>query len=151
MRTLHRTDRTNLDFQHLVKLLDADLALRDGEDHAFYAPFNTSVNLQAVIVAYENNQPIGCGAFKAFGESQVEIKRMFVLPDFRGRGVALHILQELETWVRESGYTTAVLETGKKQPEAIRLYQKAGYQIIPNFGPYVNIENSVCMKKHLLI
>ena len=149
MRTLHRTDITNLDFQHLVKLLDADLALRDGEDHAFYAPFNTSVNLQAVVVAYENNQPVGCGAFKAFGESQVEIKRMFVLPDFRGRGVALHILQELETWAKESGYTTAVLETGKKQPEAIRLYQKAGYQIIANFGPYVNVENSVCMEKHL--
>ncbi|NOS93683.1 MAG: GNAT family N-acetyltransferase [Cyclobacteriaceae bacterium] len=149
MRTLHRTDITNLDFQHLVKLLDADLAMRDGEDHAFYAPFNTSVNLQAVVVAYENNQPVGCGAFKAFGESQVEIKRMFVLPDFRGRGVALHILQELETWARESSYTTAVLETGKKQPEAIRLYQKAGYHIIANFGPYVNVENSVCMEKHL--
>lgn len=149
MLTLLRTDITNLDFQHLVKLLDADLAMRDGEDHAFYAPFNTSVNLQAVIVAYENNQPVGCGAFKAFGESQVEIKRMFVLADFRGRGVALHILQELETWAKESGYTTAVLETGKKQPEAIRLYQKAGYQIIANFGPYVNVENSVCMEKHL--
>ena len=149
MLTLLRTDITNLDFQHLVKLLDADLAMRDGEDHAFYAPFNTSVNLQAVIVAYENNQPVGCGAFKAFGESQVEIKRMFVLPDFRGRGVALHILQELETWARESGYTTAVLETGKKQPEAIRLYQKAGYHIIANFGPYVNVENSVCMEKQL--
>lgn len=150
MSTLHRTDKTNADFQHLVKLLDADLALRDGEDHAFYAPFNTSVNLQAVLVAYENNQPVGCGAFKAFGESRVEIKRMFVLPNFRGRGVALRILQELETWARESGYTTAVLETGKKQPEAIRLYQKAGYQIIPNFGPYTNVENSVCMEKVML-
>ncbi|MFN8887410.1 MAG: GNAT family N-acetyltransferase [Cyclobacteriaceae bacterium] len=150
MLTLHRTDKTNTDFQHLVKLLDADLAVRDGADHAFYAPFNTSVNLQAVVVAYENNQPVGCGAFKAFGESQVEIKRMYVLPDFRGRGIALHILQELETWAKESGYTTAVLETGQKQPEAIRLYQKAGYHIIPNFGPYVNVKNSVCMEKQLL-
>ncbi|MBI3218595.1 MAG: GNAT family N-acetyltransferase [Bacteroidetes bacterium] len=150
MLTLQRTDKTNTDFQHLVKLLDADLAVRDGADHAFYAPFNTSVNLQAVVVAYENNQRVGCGAFKAFGESQVEIKRMFVLPDYRGHGVALRILQELETWAKESGYTTAVLETGKKQPEAIRLYQKAGYQIIANFGPYVNVENSVCMEKHLL-
>ncbi len=149
MRILHRTDKTNADFQHLVKLLDADLALRDGDDHAFYAPFNTSVNLQAVVVAYEDNRPIGCGAFKAFDESQVEIKRMFVLPDFRGHGVALHILQELETWAKESGYMSTVLETGKKQPEAIRLYQKAGYLIIANFGPYVNVENSVCMEKHL--
>jgi putative acetyltransferase len=150
MLTLHRTEKTNTDFQHLVKLLDADLAVRDGADHAFYAPFNSSVNLQAVVVAYENNQPVGCGAFKAFGESQVEIKRMYVLPDFRGRGVALRILQELETWAKGSGYTTAVLETGQKQPEAIRLYQKAGYHIIPNFGPYVNVENSVCMEKQLL-
>lgn len=149
MLNLHRSDITNTDFQHLVKLLDADLALRDGEDHAFYAPFNSSVNLQAVIVAYENNQPVGCGAFKAFGVNQVEIKRMFVHPDFRGRGIALHILQELETWARESGYMSTVLETGKKQPEAIRLYRKAGYHIISNFGPYVNVENSVCMEKHL--
>ncbi len=147
MLTLYRTDKTNLDFQQLVKLLDADLSLRDGEDHAFYAPFNTSVNLQAVVVAYENNQPIGCGAFKSFGDTQVEIKRMYVLPDFRGRGVAQRILHELETLARELGYTTTVLETGQKQPEAIKLYQKAGYQIIPNFGPYVNVENSVCMEK----
>ncbi len=150
MLNLHRSNITNTDFQQLVKLLDADLALRDGEDHAFYAPFNTSVNLQAVVVAYENNQPVGCGAFKAFGVNQVEIKRMFVHPDFRGRGIALHILQELETWARESGYMSTVLETGKKQPEAIRLYQKAGYQIIPNFGQYINVENSVCMEKQLL-
>ncbi len=147
MLTLHRTDKTNIDFQQLVKLLDADLALRDGEDHAFYAPFNTSEHLQAVVVAYENNQPIGCGAFKSFGDTQVEIKRMFVHPDFRGRGVAQRVLHELETWARELGYTTTVLETGQKQPEAIKLYQKAGYQIIPNFGPYVNVENSVCMEK----
>lgn len=149
MLNLHRSDISNTDFQQLVKLLDADLALRDGADHAFYAPFNTSVNLQAVVVAYENYQPVGCGAFKAFGVNQVEIKRMFVHPDFRGRGIALHILQELETWARESGYMSTVLETGKKQPEAIRLYQKAGYQIIPNFGQYINVENSVCMEKHL--
>jgi putative acetyltransferase len=150
MLTLHRTDKTNTDFQHLVKLLDADLAVRDGEDHAFYAPFNTSVNLQGVVVAHENNQPVGCGAFKTFGESQVEIKRMYVLPDFRGRGVAMEILTHLEMWAREQGYTSTVLETGQKQPEAIRLYQKAGYHIIPNFGPYVNVKNSVCMEKQLL-
>ncbi len=149
MLTLHRTDTTNLDFQSLVKLLDADLSLRDGEDHAFYAPFNTTVHLQAVIVAYERAQAIGCGAFKAHGDSKAEIKRMFVLPDFRGRGVAMEILTHLEAWAREQGFSSTVLETGKKQPEAIRLYQKAGYQIIPNFDPYINVENSVCMEKHL--
>jgi GNAT superfamily N-acetyltransferase len=147
MLKLLRTNPDNLAFKNLVQLLDADLSLRDGKDHSFYAPFNTTANLQAVVVAYENNQAIGCGAFKAHSDGQAEIKRMFVLPEFRGRGMAMQILTELETWAQESNYSSTVLETGKKQPEAIRLYQKAGYQIIPNFGPYVNIENSVCMEK----
>ena len=74
---------------------------------------------------------------------------MFVLPEYRGRGIASAVLSELEAWARELGYTRCILETGKKQPEAIRLYQKSGYTIIPNYGPYEQVENSVCMEKAL--
>jgi len=149
MLQLIRTDSSNTDFQELVKLLDADLRIRDGEDHAFYAQFNKIDTLKNALVAYINNKPVGCGAFKPFTDSTVEIKRMFVHPDYRGQGIAQELLTELEKWAAELGNTNCVLETGQKQPEAIQLYLKSGYLRIPNYGQYANVENSVCMQKML--
>ena len=149
MITLKRNISDDLDFQNLVALLDQDLKIRDGKDHYFYAPFNTIDKIRNVVVYYLENNPVGCGAFKEFDENTVEIKRMFVLPDFRGQGIAFAILKELELWAAEIKYSICVLETGKKQPEAIGLYQKAGYTAIPNYGQYENIESSVCMKKRI--
>jgi putative acetyltransferase len=147
--TLKRTTSESSDFQNLVRLLDADLKLRDGEDHAFYSQFNKIDKIKNAVVCYADDLPIGCGAFKEYDETSVEIKRMFVQPVFRGKGIAGTILKELELWAAEINYSVAVLETGKRQPEAIALYQKTGYTIIPNFGQYENIENSVCMKKEI--
>ena len=150
MTTFIRTTSDNPDFQMLVALLDADLKIRDGEEHAFYAQFNKIVNLNHVIVCYADDKPIGCGAFRKFDEQNAEIKRMFVQPEYRGHGIGLNIVRELELWAKESNYTTCILETGKKQPEAISLYKKAGYTIIKSYGQYKNVENSVCMSKSIL-
>ena len=150
MTTFIRTTSDNPDFQMLVALLDADLKIRDGEEHAFYAQFNKTVNLNHVIVCYVDDKPIGCGAFRKYDEQKAEIKRMFVQPDYRGHGIGLNIVKELELWAQELNYTACVLETGKKQPEAIRLYKKAGYTIIKSYGQYKNVENSVCMMKSIL-
>ncbi|QIL39548.1 GNAT family N-acetyltransferase [Pedobacter sp. HDW13] len=147
--TLIRTSSDNADFRKLVSLLDRDLAVRDGDEHAFYAQFNKVDAIKEVIVAYQNNNPIGCGAIKPFSTSQAEVKRMFVHPDSRKQGIAASVLNELETWATEIGFSACVLETGKKQPEAIALYQKAGYQIISNYGQYIGVDNSVCMLKQL--
>lgn len=145
-----RTDSDNLDFQNLVALLDADLAKRDVDEHAFYAQFNKIAGIRNAIVCYVDDKAIGCGAFREYEESKAEIKRMFVLPEYRGHGIALKILNELELWAAELNYKEYILETGKKQPEAIRLYQKAGYSTIPAYGQYLNVENSVCMMKTVL-
>jgi len=147
MITFNRTDSANTDFQNLVVLLDKDLQIRDGDQHSFYDQFNKIQMIRNVIVCYFDNRPIGCGAFKEYDQNKVEIKRMFVLPAYRGRGIGLDILKELEIWASELNYPECVLETGKKQPEAISLYIKAGYRIIKNYGQYENIENSVCMLK----
>lgn len=144
-----RTNNTNKDFLHLVTHLDKELALRDGEDHAFYAQFNKPDFLSNVVVYYKNNIAAGCGAFKAFDNKTVEIKRMFVLADYRNNHIATAILKELEKWALELGYTTCILETGIKQPEAIHLYTKNQYVRIPNYGQYENVKESVCMKKLL--
>jgi GNAT superfamily N-acetyltransferase len=149
LTTLIRTDSSHQDFQSLVRLLDADLAVRDGADHAYYAQFNKIDLIQHAVVAYLEKQAVGCGAFKPFAENTVEVKRMFVRPEFRGQGIAQQILTELERWAGELGMMRCVLETGHKQPEAIRLYERSGYERIANYGPYVGIENSVCLQKTL--
>ena len=144
-----RTDSDHPDFRTLVALLDQDLAVRDGEDHAFYAQFNKVDKIKHVVVAYLETQPIGCGAIRAYDPDTVEVKRMFVHPDHRGKGLAGAVLVELETWAAELGYLRCILETGQMQPEAIRLYLKSAYSIIPNYGQYAGVENSVCMEKWL--
>jgi putative acetyltransferase len=149
MIQLLRTDSTNPDFVYLVKFLDADLAIRDGEEHSFYNQFNKIDRIKYVVIAYENNNPLGCGAIKEFESGAMEVKRMYVSPESRSKGIASKVLRELEKWAKEMDYTKCVLETGKKQPEAIRLYEKNGYKIIPNYGQYAGIENSVCFEKIL--
>ena len=149
MINIVRTNSDNPDFIALVKLLDADLAIRDGEEHPFYAQFNKIDKIKYVVVAYENGKPVGCGAIKEYSPDTMEIKRMYTLPECRGKGIATKVLIELENWSLELSYAKCILETGKKQPEAIALYKKNGYKLIPNYGQYVNVENSLCFEKEI--
>ena len=147
MPRLLRTTSDNADFRQLVQLLDQDLRVRDGDDHAFYAQFNKVDSIRHVVVAYQDDEAVGCGAIKEFTNKLAEVKRMFVHPAHRGQGIAQTVLAELERWARELHYRGCVLETGLKQSEAIQLYQKSGYHRIPNYGQYAGVENSVCMQK----
>ncbi|HEU5147982.1 MAG TPA: GNAT family N-acetyltransferase [Chryseosolibacter sp.] len=148
--TLVRVDSTHPDFISLVLRLDADLAIRDGEDHAFYAQFNKIDKIKHVVLAYENDSALGCGAIKEFSSDAVEVKRMYVIPTARSRGVASLILLALEKWAKELSYSKCVLETGTRQPEAIALYLKNGYTRIENYGQYAGVENSLCFEKRLM-
>ena len=147
MLRLERTNSKNENFNALVALLDADLGARDGKEHDFYHQFNTIKNLNHAIVFYTNNKAIGCGAIKILDSNTVEIKRMYVIISARGKGYATQILIALEKWAAELGHTRCILETGKRQPEAIALYKKNGYSKIPNYDQYKGIENSVCFEK----
>jgi len=149
MTQVVRTDSSNSDFRNLVTLLDQDLRIRDGDEHTFYAAYNKIDSIAHVVVAYRDVTPVGCGAIKKYSDLVIEIKRMYVLPEYRGKGIAGAVLSNLEAWAVELGFTESILETGKKQPEAIRLYQKSGYITIPNYGQYQGVENSVCMQKKL--
>lgn len=144
-----KTDNQHPDFRQLVALLDVELRVRDGEDHAFYAQYNKPDNIPHVLVAYDGDVPVGCGALKIYTPDTLEIKRMFVLPVSRGRGIAMAILKHLEDWATELNFPRLILETGKNQPEALALYAKQGYKIIPNYGQYTDVENSVCFEKIL--
>jgi len=148
IRTI-RTNSENPDFIELVKYLDADLAIKDGNEHSFYAQFNKIDKIKFVVVAYDDDQPVGCGAIKEYASHTMEIKRMFTSPGYRGKGIATKVLTELENWAAEMSFEKCILETGKKQPEAIALYTKKGYHLTPNYGQYAGVENSLCFVKYM--
>ncbi len=147
MFNITRTTSDNPDFQKLVTELDKDLAIRDGDEHAFYAQLNKTTGLNTVIVIYESNVAVGIGALREYEPDVMEVKRMYVLPEKRGFGIASVVLKALEDWATELGYKKCILETGKKQPEAIALYHKNNYTVIPNYGNYAGVDNSVCFEK----
>ncbi len=149
MLRIQRTNSEDQDFIKLVQFLDKDLAERDGNEHAFYHQFNKIDKIKHAIVIYDDSKPVGCGAMKKHLNGLMEIKRMYTPPDARGKGIATKVLVELEKWAIEISFSKCILETGKKQPEAIRLYEKNGYILIPNYGQYKGIENSLCFGKNL--
>lgn len=144
-----RTDAEDPAFIALVAELDKDLAIRDGQDHAFFAQFNKLHDIKHVVIVRDTSGPVGCGAFKPHEGDAVEIKRMYVPPSQRNRGIASTVLSELEAWAFELDFRRCVLETGENQPEAIALYRTSGYHVIPNYGQYAAVASSVCFEKHL--
>ncbi|WP_136479822.1 GNAT family N-acetyltransferase [Cognatitamlana onchidii] len=144
-----RTNSQNQDFVNLVSQLNAYLKTVDGEEHEFYNQYNNIDILKHVVVVYYQNKAVGCGAFKPFNDETVEIKRMYTDPEYRKLGVAASVLVHLETWAKEEGFKACVLETGKRQTEAVSFYKKMNYQCIPNYGQYIGISNSICFKKIL--
>jgi GNAT superfamily N-acetyltransferase len=100
------------------------------------------------LVAYVDGVPAACGGWRA-RETAVELKRMYVTPASRGRGLARAVLAELERTALEAGYPQVVLETGQRQPEAIALYESAGYTPVPRFGYYADAPEAVHLGKTL--
>ena len=147
--TLKRTNSADPDFQSLIKQLDADLRLRNGDEMDVYDQHNIIAPIDTVVVAYIDNEPAACGCFKKYNETTVEIKRMFVAPPARGKGISRKILAELETWAHTLGFRHIILETGGRKVEALGLYQRAGYTPIANYPPYGEMEDSYCFRKEL--
>ena len=150
MISLKRTYSEDPEFSQLVKLLDEDLWRRYPQSQQHFSQHNLTKSDAKVIVVYDEGKPVACGCFRdAEINASVEIKRMFVVSEMRGRGIAAVVLTELEKWAGELGMSQAILETGINQPEAIALYTKLGYCQIDNYGPYININESLCMSKKL--
>lgn len=151
MIKLIRTTSTNPDFPGLIRELDKDLRGRYNEAQSAYDAYNKVEGIDTVVIAYDGDEPAGCGCFKKFDDEAVEIKRMFVSSAKRNLGIASSILHELEAWARELQYTHTVLETGTRQTEAIALYKKMGYTVVPNYGQYIDLPFSICMKKTIAL
>ena len=149
MLTLKRTNSENINFINLVQELDKVLHEINGDEQAFFTQFNKIDMIKHVVIAYENDIPIGCGAIKEYSFDTMEVKRMFVDKKSQGKGTASKILKELELWAKELGYKKCILETGMKQTRAIALYKRNNFEIIENYGQYKDIKDSVCFEKNL--
>lgn len=144
-----RTNSDNTDFQQLIRKLDNELWNELNEDQATYDQYNKVPGLDTVIVIYESHQPVAIGCFKQHNNDTVEIKRMFVEKEQRGKGFSKLVLKELENWAAASGFRNAILETSVHFKAARSLYTNAGYSIIDNYDQYKGLDESVCMKKEL--
>jgi putative acetyltransferase len=144
-----RTTVSDPHFLQMVQELDHYLQTLYGEIQTDFNPFNTLKPIPYALVAYDYHVPVGCGAMKEFDPNTMELKRMYVKESYRGRGIGKALIQELEKWSMELNHTRCILETGPWQKEAIALYQKSGYNEIPKFGPYVNMDFSICFE-HVL-
>jgi GNAT superfamily N-acetyltransferase len=129
--------------------LDLYLKTADGDMHSFFDKYNKIDHIKYVLIAYSEDTPIGCGALKQYDDNTMEIKRMYVLPEWRKQGIASQILSALEDWAKALNFARCILETGENQPEAIQLYHKNNYKVIANYGQYEHVEISVCFEKIL--
>ncbi|MDX6182139.1 GNAT family N-acetyltransferase [Flavobacterium sp. Fl-77] len=144
------TTSENADFVSLIKTFDNYLLERYPELQTSYWGNNLVESNPDAILIYVDDKAVGCGCFKKYDPTSAELKRIFVSPEARGLGVAQLIVRQLEMKAKQQGFETLVLETLYKQIEAISLYQKMGFEIVENFGPYVGLTNSICMSKSII-
>lgn len=146
-----RTDGKNKDFIENCMLLDLDLDRRVGKKikRDKYKKYNQLDEIKEAIVVYENNKVIGGGAIRRYDGENIELKRVFVHIEYQGQGIGSKLVSLLIEWAMELGYKRMILETGELLAESCTVYKKLGFEIIPNYAPYVNMPESLCMAKDL--
>lgn len=144
-------DGSNKDFILLSSMLDSYLNnLAGGEENrAEYIPYNQPDDIECVVLVYNGDSPIGCAGFKKYDNESAEVKRVFIKNGYRGKGLSRRLMNFLEDKAKEKGYRSLILETGEPLIEAMGLYSSIGYNVIPNYGQYVNMSDSICMMKKL--
>lgn len=144
-------DGNKTDFIHLCKLLDDTLNVIAGgeENRKQYIQYNTLGSIHDVIIAYDNEIPVGCASYKFYETGVAEVKRVFVKDEYRGRGISKSMMILLENRGIEQGYKKFILETSNTFASAIGLYKSQGFYVIPNYGQYKEMEESICMEKIL--
>ena len=145
------TDGCNKDFIELCHGLDDFLNEIVGgeENRAEYIPYNKLDDIHDVILAYDNNVPVGSASFKKYDDERAEVKRVFIKQEYRGRGISKKLMELLEDAARKKGYRYLILESGEPLVAAMALYRKIGYEVILNYGQYKDMKDSVCMRKKL--
>ncbi len=146
-----RTDGKDKDFIENCRLLDMDLDRRVGKriQRDKYKKYNQLDEIQEAIVVYKDNKAVGGGAIRRYDDENMELKRVFVHTEYQGRGIGSRLVALLMEWAGELGYKRMVLETGELLAESCAVYKKLGFQVIPNYGPYEDMPESLCMARNL--
>lgn len=146
-----RCNGKNEDFVENCRLLDMDLERRVGKviQREKYTQYNLVDKINEAMVVYLDGKPVGGGAIRAYEGDIVELKRIFVRDEARGQGIGTQLVTELMNWAKELGYKKMILETGVMLKESCHVYRKLGFEMIANYGPYVNMKESLCMAKEL--
>ncbi|MBB5120872.1 GCN5 family acetyltransferase [Streptomyces eurocidicus] len=148
---IEQVDWTDPDATALRAAQRAEIAERYGTPDSEPGVPPSAADIAAFFVAREDDgTAVGCGGLRDLGEGSGEVKRMYVAPAARGSGAATHILRALEDWARGRGWTRLRMETGVRQPDAVRFYLRSGYERIPNFGPYEGVPDSMCFERSLV-
>lgn len=145
------TDGRNRDFIGLCHMLDDYLnEIAGGEENrAQYIPYNQLNDIHDAVVVYDKGTAIGIAGFQRYDAECAELKRVFIREEYRGCGIAKKLMAHIEARAKEKGFTCFILESGEPLVEAMGLYRAIGYQVIPNYGQYAGMPNSICMKKAL--
>ncbi len=147
--TIKRTDASDPDFPLLVAQLTFEIREIYDDFRVIHDKYNQISHLDTVVIACANDVAVGCGCFKEIDSHTVEIKRVYVRPSERKLGIGTAVMDELEVWAKEAGYTEVITETANKLAESISFLKNRGYETIPNYGPYIGMEASVCFRKSL--
>ncbi len=144
-----RTDGKNEDFIENCRLLDMDLDRRVGKQikREKYEKFNQLDEIREAIVVYDHGRAVGGGAIRRYDDENVELKRVFVHNEYQGQGIGSTLVSLLIEWAAELGYRRMILETGELLAESCAVYKKLGFAVIPNYGPYADMPESLCMAK----
>ena len=146
------TDGNNSDFLHFYEITEEYYSKAAGglKKREGYVQYNLSSAIPDVLIAYEDGKAVGCAGLKKYSEEDIEIKRVWVEPDFRGKGIAFSMMQYLEKKALQKGFQRMILQTRPVMEDAISLYRKLGYSFIDNYPPYDRLEGAVCMAKSLV-
>ena len=146
-----RTDGKDKDFIENCRLLDMDLDRRVGKKikRDKYKKYNQLDEIKEAIVVYEDDKAIGGGAIRRYDDENIELKRVFVHTEYQRQGIGSKLVSLLIEWAMELGYKRMILETGELLAESCAVYKKLGFKVIPNYGPYVYMPESLCMARDL--
>ena len=146
-----RTDGKNEDFIENCRLLDMDLDRRVGRQikREKYQKFNQLDEIREAIVVYDHGRAVGGGAIRRYDDENIELKRVFVHNEYQGQGIGSRLVSLLIEWAAELGYRRMILETGELLAESCAVYKKLGFAVIPNYGPYADMPESLCMAREI--
>lgn len=144
---LQQVDNENKDFMFLCGELDEYLneAIGGESKREKYKKFNHLDTMDYVVVAYHNETAVGCGALRKYSEEEIEVKRVFVREEYRGKNIGRRILENLILQAGKRGFRRMLLETGEFLQASVRLYSRYGFAKIENYGAYKNMKESLCM------